>query len=122
MSRPSPTDVDYAPTFASSYAGNALPLSVVGAFALDLTSVNAEAQWPACELYVMSVTAPGAGQENLVVRMQSAPTVDVIIPICKGQSQRLRGAFSAIVGTDIGNTNPTATTLRITAFWQGGPA
>lgn len=122
MSRPAPADVDYAPTFAASYPADAAPLNTGTAFALDLTAVNAEAPWPACELYVMSKTAPGTGQENLVVRMQSAPTVDVVIPICLGQSTRLRGAFSAIVGSNGGNANPTSVNLRITAFWQGGPA
>ena len=122
MSRPAPADLNYAPTFATSFSEAAPPLNVAAITVLDLTSVNAEAPHPACELYVMSVTAPGATQENLVVRMQSAPTVDVIIPICLGQSTRLRGAFSGIVGSNVLNPNPSSVNLRITAFWQGGPA
>lgn len=122
MARPAPVDRDYAPTFAASFDQNAAPLNAAAITVVDLTAVNFEAQWAVCELYVMSVTAPGAGFESLVVRMQSAPTVDVILKIPLGQYVQFRGAFVGIVGSNVANANPSSPNLRITAFWQGGPA
>lgn len=114
--RTAPRDYDYAPSRAESF--------IAADFAttdIDLTARDgAEFPYAATELYVASVTAPGAGEEALVVTFQARPTTDVVIRIPPGQTITVRGAVVKVKAT---NTVPTGTaaSLRITAFWPGGP-
>jgi hypothetical protein len=115
MSRPAPSDLNYAPTTSKVYTSPGADV--------DLTAEFPEQQWPATELWISVPVAFASG--NLVVRMQGAPTTDVTFPIPQLGVQAqggggcligpIRGAFSTLRST-------TTAGISMWFFWSSGPA
>lgn len=101
MARPAPSDLNYAPSQAFQFSGNTN---------VDLTAQFPE--FPTASSY-MIVTSVTAG--NLIVRMQADPATDVNILFPAATMMDLRGAFVALRAGGPAD-------MKITAFWQGGPA
>lgn len=103
MARPAPSDLSYTPSFA---------LQLDGTADTDLTTQFTEAP---CAANAVLVSNEGATAQDLVVRLQGAPTVDVNFRIVPGGMAMIRGAF-------VSHRAATGIDIRATFMWHGGPA
>lgn len=105
MPRAAPRDDSYPAAYG---------LQLTGASAdTDLTAQFVEAPYAACEVIVTNTDE--AAEQNLVVRLQGAPSTDVTFTIAAGNTTWIRAAFVSF-------RTSTADTISATFLWQGGPS
>ncbi len=106
MPRTHVRDDSYPGTFAEQFDGSA---------DIDLTARFAEAPYAAAEVIVTNTDATAGVGQDLVVRLQGAPSVDVAFRITPQTTMWIRGAFVSIRAA-------TGAAIVATFIWQGGPS